>query len=576
MNVFGEHSDFHLPKWYGHDMNSADRSRKPNHFDCTAGTPAVRVTDCSSDIQSAAMQYRGIPKVSLAVMVLLLYTVEGLQAQPESNIKHSKVLILGAGASGLAAAKTLSENNINDFILLEGSDRIGGRVMSIKFGGTTVEAGANWMAIREGNPLWDVIQKFNVSGKSSDYDSVVIKTYDGIDATDSEGELAWDKLAKAKIKSVNVFRRIRDQKTHDMSLRTCLDIGNWHPKTPVEKTVEILDFDFEYGISPDVTSCYFRGISDRVDSSFYVRDDRGYEFILKKYVENVLEENDQRIRLNETVKTINYTDTNVSVTTASGKIFTADFVIVTFSIGVLKSGSVTFIPPLPDWKMDNLFRIRLENYVSVYLKFPETSARFWDNAEFILYADKKRGVYPVWQNLEAEGLFPVGTNILQMVTQGEEANRISQLTDSDVKEEVMAILRRVYGNVAEPEDVFISDWKNNPLYKGCFCNMETGTLSPKVFDAIRAPVGRIYFAGEAFGWNVSCYVTGAVESGIQTATKVTECSKGTCEVYDPREPGPITESPTVAACPSGGFRQDGDIRRMAVLVGIVGLIVSCT
>ncbi|XP_048255136.1 polyamine oxidase 1-like [Haliotis rufescens] len=361
-----------------------------------------------------------------------------------------------------------------------------------------------------------------------------------------------------------------------MSLRTCLDIGNWHSKTPVEKAVDIFDFDYKYGISPDVTSCYFRGISDRVDSSFYVRDDRGYEFILKKYVENVLQENDQRIRLNETVKTINYTDTNVSVTTASGKIFTADFVIVTFSIGVLKSGSVTFIPPLPDWKMDNLFRIRLENYVSVYLKFPETSARFWDNTEFILYADKKRGVYPVWQNLEAEGLFPVGTNILQMVTQGEEENRISQLTDSDVKDEVMAILRRVYGNVAEPEDVFIPDLKNNPLYKGCFCNMETGTLSPKVFDAIRAPVGRIYFAGEAFSWNVSCYVTGAVESGIHTATKVTECSKGTCEVYDPREPGPSTESPTVAACPSGGFRQDGDIRRMAVLVGIVVLIVSCT
>ena len=41
MNVFGEQSDFPLPKWYGHDINSADRSRKPNHFDCTDGTPAV-------------------------------------------------------------------------------------------------------------------------------------------------------------------------------------------------------------------------------------------------------------------------------------------------------------------------------------------------------------------------------------------------------------------------------------------------------------------------------------------------------------------------------------------------------
>ncbi|XP_046576063.1 polyamine oxidase 7-like isoform X2 [Haliotis rubra] len=474
-----------------------------------------------------------------------------------NDIEHSKVLILGAGASGLAAAKTLNEKNISDFIVLEGSGRIGGRVRSVRFGGTTVEAGANWMAVREGNPLWDIIRKFNVSGKTSDGDSVVIRTYEGSDVTDTEGELAWRKLAKAEIKLNSVIKRMQDQKTEDMSLRSCLDIGNWHPKTPVEKVVEIYGFDYDYGAIPDVSSCYYHGRLENVDDSFYVRDDRGYEFILKKYVENALPENDQRILLNETVTAINYTDTSVSVTTVSGNIFVADFVIVTFSIGVLKSGSVTFNPPLPDWKIDNLFRVRLENYESVYLKFPDTTSRFWDDTEFILYADKTRGVYPVWQNLEAEGLFPVGTNILQIVTYGEEASRISRLTARDVKDEVMTILRRVYGNVTEPEDVFITGWKNNPLYKGSYCNMETGAQSPRVVEAITAPVGRIYFAGEAYSRDVSCYVTGAVQSGIVTAKKVTKCSKGTCEVYDSGEAGPSTKTPTVAACPSGGSCQDG-------------------
>ncbi|XP_067678367.1 uncharacterized protein [Haliotis asinina] len=520
------------------------------------------------------MQFCNIPKVPMTILALLIAALEGLPTQDESNIKRSKVLILGAGASGLAAAKTLTEKNISDFIILEGSGRIGGRVRSVRFGGTTVETGANWMAVRERNPLWGIIQNFNVSGKTSDGDSVVIRTYEGTDVTNTEGELAWRKLAKSQMKMNSVIKRMQDQKTEDMSIRSCLDIGNWHPKTPVEKAVEIYDYDYDYGAIPDVSSCYFHGSQEHVDDSFYVRDDRGYEFILKKYVENALPENDQRILLNETVTAINYTDANVTVTTVSGNIFVADFVIVTFSIGVLKSGSVTFNPPLPDWKVDSLFRVRLVNYESVYLKFPDTSSRFWDDTEFILYADKTRGVYPVWQNLEAEGLFPAGTNILQMVTFGEEASRISRLTVRDVKDEVMTILRRVHGNVTEPEDVFMTGWYNNPLYRGSYCNMETAALIPRVVDARTAPVGRIYFAGEAFSRDVPCYVTGAVQSGIVTAKKVTKCSKGTCEVYHSGEAGPSTQTPTVAACPSGGPRQDGVT--MAILVSMLVLIVSCT
>ena len=38
-----------------------------------------------------------------------------------------KVIIVGAGASGLAAAKVLEKNNIN-YIILEATDRYGGRL----------------------------------------------------------------------------------------------------------------------------------------------------------------------------------------------------------------------------------------------------------------------------------------------------------------------------------------------------------------------------------------------------------------------------------------------------------------
>ncbi|XP_067676399.1 uncharacterized protein [Haliotis asinina] len=495
------------------------------------------------------MQWLTILKAA-TVSVLFILQFESFpcqQAQNVSSLNHSQVLILGAGVSGLAAAKTLIERNISDFRILEGSNRIGGRVKSVTFGGKTIEEGANWVAGREGTPLWEVVHRYNVSGKKSDFDSVLIRNSRGEDVTDTEGEDAWAKLESAQMTLAEIFKRIEDNKTMDMSLRACLDIGRWSPKTPVEKVVEIFDYDSEYGGTPGVTSCNIIRITDEpVKDLYYVMDERGFEFILKTFAKDALLHNDQRLHLNEVVTNITYNGTIVTVATQNGNVFTADVVIVTFSIGVLKSGSVIFNPPLPDWKIHNLYRVSLENYLSVYLKFPNTSSRFWDDTEYILYADERRGVFPVWQNLEADGLFPNGTNILQMVTQGEVADRVSNMNNTEITAEVMGILRRVYTNVVDPEDVFITNWKSNPLYRGSFCNMEALTFTSEIFEAIRAPVRNVFFAGEAFDPKFPCYATGAARSGIYTANKVV------AHLVDGRLKDPADEGVThPSSCPSG-------------------------
>jgi polyamine oxidase len=46
---------------------------------------------------------------------------------------HKKVLILGAGLSGIVAGKTLLDNGIDDFLILEGQDYIGGRIKQVRF-----------------------------------------------------------------------------------------------------------------------------------------------------------------------------------------------------------------------------------------------------------------------------------------------------------------------------------------------------------------------------------------------------------------------------------------------------------
>lgn len=50
--------------------------------------------------------------------------------------EHTTVLILGGGMAGVAAAYTLQSNGMQDFLLLEASDRLGGRISNIKFCGS--------------------------------------------------------------------------------------------------------------------------------------------------------------------------------------------------------------------------------------------------------------------------------------------------------------------------------------------------------------------------------------------------------------------------------------------------------
>lgn len=45
-----------------------------------------------------------------------------------------KIIIIGAGAAGIAAAARLIEKGLENVKILEGKDRIGGRIHTVKFG----------------------------------------------------------------------------------------------------------------------------------------------------------------------------------------------------------------------------------------------------------------------------------------------------------------------------------------------------------------------------------------------------------------------------------------------------------
>jgi len=62
------------------------------------------------------------------------------------------VIVIGAGVSGLAAAKALHAAGYLT-LTLEARDRIGGRIFTDRNSGATLDMGASWITAREGTPL---------------------------------------------------------------------------------------------------------------------------------------------------------------------------------------------------------------------------------------------------------------------------------------------------------------------------------------------------------------------------------------------------------------------------------------
>jgi monoamine oxidase len=66
-----------------------------------------------------------------------------------TNSGNADVVIVGAGVSGIAAYNQLKTRQPRlNVVVLEATNRVGGRMKQLSFGGTTVELGPNWLSVK--------------------------------------------------------------------------------------------------------------------------------------------------------------------------------------------------------------------------------------------------------------------------------------------------------------------------------------------------------------------------------------------------------------------------------------------
>lgn len=91
-------------------------------------------------------------KVSIILIIALITIINA-----KSLKKNPKIIIVGAGLSGLSAAVRLIENGYDDILILEAENRIGGRIHSVEFGDGFVDLGGQWVHGEKNNSVYETV-----------------------------------------------------------------------------------------------------------------------------------------------------------------------------------------------------------------------------------------------------------------------------------------------------------------------------------------------------------------------------------------------------------------------------------
>ncbi len=99
-----------------------------------------------------------------------------------SDLDADVIIIWCRNGWNFCCTAILQEGGINDILILEGNDEVGGRVSSVEFGGVTVSLGATWIqgidpAHPELHPTYQIAQRCGgLRGVYQNYTSLIPTT----------------------------------------------------------------------------------------------------------------------------------------------------------------------------------------------------------------------------------------------------------------------------------------------------------------------------------------------------------------------------------------------------------------
>ncbi|MCJ8209338.1 FAD-dependent oxidoreductase [Mucilaginibacter sp. RS28] len=395
-------------------------------------------------------------------------------------MKTSDIIIVGAGAAGLMAARTLAKAG-KQVLVLEARDRIGGRAHTIEVAGQAIELGAEF--VHGDLPL--SLRLLKEAGIETEYARGEMWHYQKGKFTQDEEEIVgWGELMQQL-----------QQLKEDISIQEFLDqYFSGESYAPLRQSV--LRFVAGYdSAEPDKASAFaLRTEWQQEDNDAQHRIKGGYVKLMNWLRDELLQAGG-KLLLNTPVEQVGLSGPDVILTTQNGGQYKASKVILALPLGVLQNNGITFTPDVPEhrhaWNLMGFGAI-----IKVLLVF---KTRFWEQVEgadmshmLFLFSEEK---IPTWWTQ-----VPDQSAVLTGWLGGPEAKKLKDTSEDALLKMALQSLGNMF-NMGEQAlqaqllSAHTINWTADPYTLGSYAYE---TVNGHQHHAVlnNGVDGKLYFAGE--------------------------------------------------------------------------------
>jgi len=411
-----------------------------------------------------------------------------------------EVIIVGAGISGLSAASYLRKKGYNP-IILEAQSKVGGRLKTDRSLGVAFDEGASWIHGPIKNPITKLAQKSGMQTFLTKDESIKVYDIDG-------SEYLPEFLQQQEELYDNILEEMEGTKNKNFADLFYKE----HPQFKDKRLWKyMLSAFLEFDTGGDI---YKLSSIDFYDDEVF----RGEDIIITNGYDNVANYLAKKldVRLNTKVRSIDYSNETISIITDNGG-YSADMVLVTVPLGVLKKGIINFTPGLPEYTQNVINKLEMGAVNKFLLVWDKP---FWNkDLQYVGYTPEEKGKFNYFLNVNKFA----STNALMTFAFGEYSRTTEQMTDQEIIDEIMTHLKNIYGNdIPDPINMLRTKWNQNPYSYGAY-SFATNGLRSDAFEVFEEPINnKVFFAGEHTIVEYRGTVHGAYLSGIREAKKMSK------------------------------------------------------
>ena len=399
------------------------------------------------------------------------------------------VVIVGAGVTGLAAARTLMAAN-RSVLVVEARERIGGRAVtdSTTFG-FPFDLGAQWIEAGRINPAMAILKEMNARPVPDRQEQAI---YVGGTELPREEYARFEKIAvDATRKLVNALKT-----APDVSVGRVLAAQD-----PLERVAYAMVGPLESGVELGALSARDFMRQPEVEPQYSVAD--GLGALIARWGAKV------PVKLATRVVRVDSTGSQILVITTGGQL-SARAVIVTVPTGVLATGQFGFAPPLSAARREAIAQLPMALYNKVALSFTGTA----------IDAAAGRSILGLTRKEQPFDAFvrPYGREAAIVFVGGQQAQQLEEEGTGAAVAFAMSALAEIYGDKLRGmlARSFATRWGKDPFARGSWSMATPGNADKRLVLA-QPHHDRVFFAGEATDPVWAARVGGAYASGLRAA-----------------------------------------------------------